>query len=307
VRSNRPLLLAVATALALVAAASRVPAQEGQPAAPEAPAQAPAAPAAPGGVDTEKPFEEFPSSYSVERNEKSITAVRYGPNDKGVFEICPAKEGDPEGLTRAVLSDEDPYRVHVTVNENIIRAAVTTIAKRENGDGHLEAFNGSVESVPDTGGEECILPTVKPDLREGSVEVTQGRTRLTGQKLVYDESDGLAIVDGPITFTRPQKDDALNGTSERITINVDEETTFLEGDVVLKSRCRTSNAASVLYDDNAGIAILSGTPASTSEAGGENAITGDVIRYNLETNDVVVTSRDGKITGTFSDTTSDCK
>lgn len=41
-------------------------------------------------------------------------------------------------------------------------------------------------------------PRAAPD----TVVVTQGRTELKGQKLVYDSADGIARIDGPVTFRR---------------------------------------------------------------------------------------------------------
>lgn len=66
--------------------------------------------------------------------------------------------------------------------------------------------------------------------------VTQGKTELKGQKLVYDETDGIARIDGPIGFTRPSDDGPLTGQSERIEVDVDEEQTTLVGNVVLNSK-----------------------------------------------------------------------
>jgi lipopolysaccharide export system protein LptA len=239
-------------------------------------------------IDPEKPFEEFASSYFLQRKDKTILAVKYGPNTKGLFIACPPKDDDQDQRTRAVITDELPYLVHVTIDKNIVKAPVVLITKQENGDGSLEAYNGTAEEVPDV-----CLPKIKADPKPGTVFVDQGKTKLTGSRMDYSEETGIAIIAGPIIFERPQKNDKLTGTSEKITVNVDEEKTFLEGNVVLKSKCRNSSASKVEYNDKRNLAILFGNPAVSiqTDASGKQIgeVKGERIEYNLETNDVIVT------------------
>ena len=137
-----------------------------------------------------------------------------------------------------------------------------------------------------------------------SVNVTQGKTRLKGSKLVYDDSDGIARIDGPITFARDSASgdsasNPLTGSSASIEVNVDEQTTTLVGAVTLKNGARTSSAERVEYDDAANVAILRGTaesPAKTVTA--DQTLTASVIRYNLDTGSVVAI---GPVGGEFQD------
>ena len=132
-----------------------------------------------------------------------------------------------------------------------------------------------------------------------SVNVTQGKTRLKGSKLVYDDSDGIARIDGPITFARDGASTPLTGSSATIEVNVDDQTTTLVGGVTLKNGARTSSAERVEYDDAANVAILRGTaerPAKTVTA--DQTLTASVIRYNLDTGSVVAI---GPVGGEFQD------
>ena len=137
-----------------------------------------------------------------------------------------------------------------------------------------------------------------------SVNVTQGKTRLKGSKLVYDDSDGIARIDGPITFARDSASNngaanPLTGNSASIEVNVDDQTTTLVGGVTLKNGARTSSAERVEYDDAANVAILRGTaerPAKTVTA--DQTLTASVIRYNLDTGSVVAI---GPVGGEFQD------
>jgi LptA/(LptD N-terminal domain) LPS transport protein len=257
------------------------------PAAPTEPtAPTPATPAS--AVNPEKPFEEFPPTFELVRKDKTILAVKFGPNDKGTFTICPPKDEDKDRRTRVVIVDLEPYLVHITIDKNIVKAPVTFITKEENGDGSLEAYNGTYEEITDV-----CLPKIKADPKPNTVFVEQGKTRLTGSRMDYSQETGIAVIAGPIIFERPQKNDKLTGTSEKITVDVDGEKTFLEGNVVLKSKCRTSNATKVEYNDKRNLAILFGKPAvsiQTDVSGKQiGEVRGERIEYNLETNDVVVT------------------
>ncbi len=129
--------------------------------------------------------------------------------------------------------------------------------------------------------------------------MTQGKTRLKGSKLVYDDSDGIARIDGPITFARDSSANPLTGSSATIEVNVDDQTTTLVGGVTLKNGARTSSAERVEYDDAANVAILRGTaesPAKTVTA--DQTLTASVIRYNLDTGSVVAL---GPVGGEFQD------
>ncbi|HEX2864754.1 MAG TPA: LptA/OstA family protein, partial [Deinococcales bacterium] len=257
-----------------------------------------------GGVDTSRPAEEYPTTITVHRKDKTITAMRYGPNDAGLAVICAPPEDDPNAPTRSVLYDAPPYKVHVTISDDTILAPIATVLKQPNGDGHLEAFSGTVQEAPDNP-DACVLPAATPDSAAGSVQVLQGKTSLTGSHLTYDESDGLAVIAGPITFSRPQtgadgSSDTLSGTSDRITINVDKSQTTLDGNVTLASKCRTSKAARVLYDDKRSLAVLYGSPATSVETNG-NKVQGSELTYNLESNDISI---NGQVTGSLNDTDS---
>jgi lipopolysaccharide export system protein LptA len=258
-------------------------------------------------IDPEIPATAFPPTLILERNDKTIVAIKYGPDDKGLVIDCPPKDEDIERVTRSVYVDEAPYLVHVTVDKNVIRAPVVVAAKKENGDGQLEAYNGTAERQPDS--NDICFPIVKPDPKPNTVFVTQGKTQLTGSRLDYSQETGLAVIAGPIVFSRPQDSgDVLRGNSEKITVNVDEEKTFLEGKVILKSKCRESSADRVEYDDKKNRAILEGKPARSTGSDG-SVVVGERLEYNLETNDVIVTSNDvaNPVTGTFDDEAPPCK
>jgi lipopolysaccharide export system protein LptA len=258
-------------------------------------------------VDPEQPVYQFPPTITLERKDKVITVIKYGPDEKGLNRTCLPGDDDKDRVTKTVYFDETPYFVHVFIDKNVIKAHIIVARKQDNGDGELEAYDGTA-TVLEAEDAPCF-PTIKPDPKPNTVFVTQGKTQLTGSRLDYSQETGLAVIAGPITFERPQDSgDVLRGNSEKITVNVDEEKTFLEGKVILKSKCRESSADRVEYDDKKNRAILEGKPAKSTGADGSQVV-GERLEYNLETNDVIVTSKDetNPVTGTFDDEAPPCK
>ncbi len=258
-------------------------------------------------IDPEKPASEFPPTETLVRKDKTIIAIKYSADGDGLFVICSPKDEDKEKITKFVIYDLKPYLVHITIDKNIIKAPLAFVRQKDGGDGELEAYNGNANLLE--ADDAPCLPEIKPDPKPNTVFVTQGKTKLTGSRLDYSQETGLAVIAGPITFERPQDSgDVLRGNSEKITVNVDEEKTFLEGKVILKSKCRESSADRVEYDDKKNRAILEGKPARSTGADGSQVI-GERLEYNLETNDVIVTSSDegSPVTGTFDDEAAPCK
>ncbi|GGL97865.1 LptA/OstA family protein [Deinococcus aerophilus] len=247
--------------------------------------------------------------------ERRIRIVRTGTSDEtGIFTVCGPQEDDPEDAPNlAVFSETGAGGVQITIDKNVIRVPLALVTQRPPGDGE-DGSDGRVEA---SAGSARFLDTVPPDATErltrcgvettpqpapDTVFVTQGKTELRGQKLVYDETDGIARIDGPITFQRANEKDPLTGSSERIEVNVDEEKTTLVGSVVLNSEGgRVSRAARVEYDDAANVARLFGTPEQPAESvkGGDTLRAG-MILYDLDRNEVyAVKPEGGTITGEF--------
>ncbi len=254
-------------------------------------------------LQADEPFtpEPFTPKVIFERGDNLVIAKKYGPDDLGALLICTPEENDPKQITKSYFADVKPYFVHVFIDKNIIRAPLITATKEARGDGQLEAVNGTaVVKNPET----CEIE-VKPDPKPNTVFVEQGKTKLSGSSLKYSQETGIGIIAGPITFERPQAaGSVLRGSSEKISVDVDNEKTFLEGNVKLESKCRSSIADRVEYDDRENRAILYGNPAISKRLDGSDEIKADRLEYNLETNDVVL---EGSISGVFDDDAKPCR
>ena len=236
--------------------------------------------------------EDTAPTFSLERKDKTIVMSKRGPDESGLAIFC-----DQDPNTRGIFYDPSEEAVIATIDDNRIKAPLAIMDKKEGGDGHLEMSSG--KAIEDEDGD---CPKVEPQGTAGGLKITKGKTQLTGSKLVYDEKDGLANIDGPITFEREQKDGKLTGTSQKLVVDVDKDTTVLQGSVQLKSGERTSTADEVEYSEKENVAILKGTAQNPAKSiKGKEELTAEVIRYNLDTNDVVATNKSNNIKGKFED------
>ncbi|GBF08129.1 OstA-like protein [Deinococcus aerius] len=327
---RRPLALTLALLVGATLPAW-VLAQEATPAPTASPAPAPnAAPqATPAQPETTQTTDGAPPAGNEAENaslelvrrgddgqERRIRIVRTGTSDEtGIFTICSRQDDEPEDApSLAVFSETGPGGVLITIDKNVIRVPLALVTQQqgengEGGDGHVEASAGTarfLENVPEGKTDRlsrCAVEAI-PKPAPDTVLVTQGKTELKGEKLVYDESDGIARIDGPISFTRPSDDGLLTGSSQSIEVDVDAEQTVLVGNVVLNSKGgRVSKAARVEYDDQANTARLIGTPDQPAESTqGGDVLRAQELLYDLDRNEVVARAADGgTITGEFQD------
>ena len=254
--------------------------------------------------------------------ERRILVIRTGTSDEtGVYTICGPRDDDPEGTPNlGVFSEQGAGGIRITIDKNVIRVPLAQVTQHppkdgeDGSDGQIEASAGTaklLDAPPEGASDQLSLcgVEVKPVPAPDTVLVTQGKTELKGQKLSYDETDGIARIDGPITFERASDKEPLSGSSERIDVNVDEESTTLIGNVILTSKGgRVSKAPRVEYDDTTNTARLYGTPeqAATSVKGSDTiTLTQGYILYDLDTSNVVARANgDGNITGEFQDSES---
>lgn len=249
--------------------------------------------------------EDTRSSISLERkddktgNVKTIRLVKTGSIDdpSNFFVICNVDSSNDNAPQRIVIHDTSSGMVEVTIDQNKVIAPLADVLKKAGGDGHIEMSAGKAYL-----GENDLCATTSPKAQAGSLRVEQGKTKLTGSYLVYDETDGLAQIKGPITFSRVQENDNLNGSSESLVMDVDKSITKLVGKVKLQSKDRTSEANEVVYNDSKNTAILRGTPTEPAKTTqGKDTLQAEVIIYNLETNEVRVYDPRNRIVGAFDD------
>jgi lipopolysaccharide export system protein LptA len=239
-------------------------------------------------------------SMKISRKDREIKVTNNAPDEQGgQFRLnVPDCEKD---LRLSTIYAPEEYIIETLVNEATILSQIA-ISRRppnkedENGEiiergadkEKLELFNGSLK-VPDPD-----LPCPK-EIKSDDTNITlkEGRTTVQGLNFLYSNATGIGNMKGPITLDRVAEGDspALNATSDTMEVNVDDDKTFLEGNVKVTSEDRVSEATTLEYNEEQGIAILrgdkrKGIPAKSTK--GSDVLQGDTIIYYLDTNDVKI-------------------
>lgn len=250
------------------------------------------APANAGTSDNTLPY------FELRRDDRPITVQQTARDDQGGLSIT---RGGPDCRKNENISffyAPEPKEIETKVNNTTIRS--NAVLRSQPKEGGAEAQDEAVlDFFPGSLGynEETACPkNVKRD-KASQVTVVEGRTTVNGTSLVYTNSDGKGTMPGPITLERREEGDspALTATAkERMDFNVDDDITTLHGDVRVESDGRTSRAEVLELDEEAGFAILRGNPATSEDE--EGKVSGQVIEYDLDSNDVIVT---GGVQGSF--------
>ena len=223
------------------------------------------------------------SQITIDRNDKVIRVVQNseGPN---FGEFLANNPGCDEDADVGVVYAPAPGFVETLVNNTRITSTVALLKKPKDAEGEetLELFDGSLELDPAT---LCPTNIVRGDK---TVTVTEGRTTTTGKTFVYNNATGIGEMAGPIDLKRAEEGSspALNASSSSLAFDVDNDLTTLQGNVAVTSGGRTSRSERLELDEDTGFATLTGTPATSRTEEGE--VQGELIEYDLDSNDVVV-------------------
>ncbi len=236
-------------------------------------------------------------SFELTRGERPITVQQTALDEEGGIAITRGGAECREDENISFFYAPDPKRIDTTVDNTRIRSSIVFRSQPKEGGAEaqdravLDFYGGSLGVNDETG---CPR-----DLRrdaEQRVVITEGRTTVEGGALRYENSSGVGEMDGPVNLERRATDDspALTASAAYFLFNVDTDLQTFRGGVEVESDGRTSEADSLVLDEEAGFAVLRGSPARSRDEEGE--VTGSVIEYDLDTNDVVVTEG---VEGTF--------
>ena len=223
------------------------------------------------------------SQITIDRNDKVIRVIQNSEGADG-GEFLASNPGCDENADVGVVYAPAPGFVETLVNNTRITStiALLTNPKDTEGEETLELFDGSLELDPDT---LCPANIVRG---EEKVTVTEGRTTTTGQTFLYNNANGIGEMAGPVDLQRAEEgaSPALDARSSNLAFDVDNDLTTLQGNVVVESEGRTSRSERLDLNEEAGFAVLTGTPATSRTEEGE--VRGELIEYDLNSNDVVV-------------------
>lgn len=173
-------------------------------------------------------------------------------------------------------------RTELTSQVAIVRVPQSSNDEESASDETLELLGGRVTF--DRPG--CIESIDSEGARE--VELQQGRTTVRGKRFFLDRGTDIGVMDGPVSLTRPPADGSnrapLTAQAASMTFDTNSEQAVLQGGVRVVSGSRVSEAERLELDEDAGIALLFGSPAISRDGGDE--IRGNTLRYDLDTDEV---------------------
>jgi hypothetical protein len=228
-------------------------------------------------------------TFELRRDDRPITVQQTALDAEGGIAITRGGSGCREDENISFFYAPEPKRIETTVNNTLIRSSVVLRSQPKEGGAEaqdnavLDFFGGSLEL-----NEETDCPRNVRRNPQQQVLIEEGRTTVRGASLVYDNATGVGDMQGPITLERRAAGDspALDASARRLSFNVDDDIQTLRGAVSVTSEGRTSEADVLELDEDAGFAILRGSPARSRNEEGE--VVGEVIEYDLNSNDVVV-------------------
>ncbi len=193
-----------------------------------------------------------------------------------------------EGMRMTIVYGPPPGHVETRVEDAVITSHLALVrtpvgAEEAAGQETLE-LTGATVTFNRPG---CIEEMTPPD--EPAVTLVQGRTTVVGARFFLDRDENVGTMDGPVALTREPASEGeapLTASAASMTFAVDEQRATLQGDVRVTSEERTTTGDALELDEEAGIAVLTGSPARSVR--GSDTLEGARLLYYLDSDDVVV-------------------
>lgn len=236
---------------------------------------------------------------TLQRSDATLTIVNEGRAADGARSVLNLAGCVPDEplVTSLFYAPEAGVTTRIQSSESdsvsLVRAPLVIVTRPEEGGDEQETLEAR-DATTEFGRPPCLENTEAADPPEVSLE--QGRTTVTGARFFLDREDDVASMDGPVTLNRAGEDDAppLEADADGMDFDLDTDRTTLTGNVEVRSEDRVSRSDTLELDEPAGVAVLRGDPATSTQDGDE--VQGSTLIYDLETNDVVV---EGGVSGSF--------
>lgn len=227
------------------------------------------------------------TTFTVKRDDAELVISNRALASEGARTIGNNANCEP-GQRMTIVYGPPPGHVETRVEDAVLTsplALVRTPLDAEEGSGQetLELLGAAV-----TFNRPGCIEESTP-IEEPSVTLVQGRTRVVGSRFFLDREENVGTMDGPIALTREpaaEGEEPLTATASSMTFAVDEQRATLQGDVRVTSDERTTTGESLTLDEEAGTAVLTGSPARSVR--GADVLEGARLLYYLDSDDVVV-------------------
>lgn len=227
------------------------------------------------------------TTFSLQRDDTELVISNLALAADGARSIG-NNENCEEGQRLTIVYGPDPGLVETRVEDAVLTSHLAVIrlpigAEEDAEEETLELSDAEV-TFNRPGCIEEMTPAETP-----TVTLVQGRTTVEGTRFFLDSNEDVGRMDGPIQLTRESEDEGgapLVATSTAMTFAVGEQQATLTGDVEVTSEERVTTGDTLELDEEAGTAVLSGSPARSVK--GEDVLEGNRLLYYLDSDDVVV-------------------
>jgi lipopolysaccharide export system protein LptA len=222
------------------------------------------------------------TTVTIERGERLILVEQFGRASDGARSILANDNCEP-GTRVTLFYGPPPGRVQTTFDDTRLTSTIAVVRVPDGAEDETLELRGGRAVISRPG----CLEEVDEDGAE-LVVLEQGRTTVTGTRFFLDQDSDVADMAGPVTLQRRGEDGtvALEASARQLRFDIASERATLEGDVTVRSEDRESTAERLELDEAAGIAILTGQPAVSRK--GQDEVRGATLRYDLDSDDVVV-------------------
>lgn len=235
-------------------------------------------------------FAQTATTFTLKRDDTELVITNRALASEGARSIGNNRNCE-EGVRLTVVYGPAPGRVETQVEDSLLTshlAIIRTPEGAEEGEGQetLELRDATVEF--DRPG--CPVQVVDADAPV--VRLEQGRTTVEGSRFFLDRNEDVGIMDGPVRFTRTADPTTASGGAEiraqadAMRFAIGEQRATLAGNVSVTSDDRITTGDALELDEEAGTALLTGTPARSVK--GSDSLEGNRLLYYLDSDDVVV-------------------
>ncbi|MCA9839973.1 MAG: hypothetical protein KC422_23895 [Trueperaceae bacterium] len=229
-------------------------------------------------------------TVSIKRDDTDIVITNRDPSAEARSPL--RNPNCKEGIRMSIFYGPNPEFVETITEETTLTSAIVIVESpdetSESNKDTLELFGGTLSF------NRPRCPETIERSEEASVTLEQGRTTAKGVRFFLDQGTNIGTMDGPVNLVRAAEGDSpgLTADADSLEFDVDTDISTLSGNVTVNSEDRISTAEELEYDEKNGVAIMKGNPAKSTK--GTDFVQGNLIKYYLNTNDVVVI---GKISG----------
>lgn len=193
-----------------------------------------------------------------------------------------------EGQRLTIVYGPTPGHVETRVEDALLTSSLAVIrtpvdAEEGAGEETLELSDAAVTfNRPG-----CLEEVTAPE--SPVVTLVQGQTTAQGTHFFLDRNEDVGRMDGPIHLSRESSEEGaepLVATAATMSFAVGEQRATLSGTVEVVSEERTTTGETLELDEEAGTAVLTGSPARSVK--GNDVLEGGRLLYYLDSDDVVV-------------------